>query len=106
MTRRKLRSELALSRRTLLRGVVGGTLVALGVPTLEAMLDDHGEALANGEPLPRRLVTWLWGNGCRLEHWVPTEQGPGFSASAELQPLFDAGLADDIRVLSGFRNPV
>ena len=106
MTRRKLRSELALSRRTLLRGVVGGTLVALGVPTLEAMLDDHGEALANGEPLPRRLVTWLWGNGCRLEHWVPAEQGPGFSASAELQPLFDAGLADDIRVLSGFRNPV
>ena len=33
-----------LSRRTMLRGVVGGSVVALALPPLEAMLDAHGEA--------------------------------------------------------------
>jgi hypothetical protein len=104
MTRRKLRHELVLPRRTLLRGALGGAAVALGVPCLEAMLADHGEALAGGEPLPRRLVTWVWGNGCRLEHWTPATEGPGYALTPELQPL--AAVKDHFTVLTGFRNYV
>ncbi|HZO16943.1 MAG TPA: hypothetical protein VFB62_26885, partial [Polyangiaceae bacterium] len=69
--RRKLPHELKLPRRTLLRGVVGGAAAALALPTLEAMLNDNGDALARGGELPRRLLTWVFGNGCRLDHWVP-----------------------------------
>lgn len=103
-SRRKLPSELALPRRTLLRGLVGGTAVALGLPLLDVMLDDGGTRLADGAPLPLRLVTWMWGNGCRLEHWVPTTTGPGYSLPAELVPL--AAHQSEFTVLSGFRNPV
>ena len=46
-----------LSRRTLLRGAAGGTTVALALPLLEAMLNRNGTALANGAPLPRRMIT-------------------------------------------------
>ena len=50
----KLLKKMHLSRRTMLRGAIGGTTVALGLPILEAMLDAHGEALADGSGLPRR----------------------------------------------------
>ena len=37
--RRKLPHEWQLSRRTMLRGALGGATVALALPTLEAMLN-------------------------------------------------------------------
>lgn len=104
MTRRKLPGELKLSRRTVLRGATAGSAVALALPALEAMLDDHGEALADGTELPRRLLTWMFGNGCRLEHWIPDETGPGYTTTEELAPL--DGLRDHFSVLTGFRNYV
>ena len=55
----------ALSRRRFLRGTVAGGLgCAVGLPLLDAMLDRHGTALATGEPLPLRLGSWMFGNGC------------------------------------------
>ena len=39
-----------LSRRHMLRGMMGGTAVAVGLPMLEAMLNSNGTALAGGEP--------------------------------------------------------
>jgi hypothetical protein len=104
MSRRKLPHELKLGRRTLLRGALAGGLVAVGLPTLEAMLDDHGTRLASGAELPRRLLTWLFGNGCRLEHWVPATQGPDYALTAELAPL--ANVKGACSVLTGFRNYV
>ena len=45
-----------LRRRTLLRGVLGGGLgVALGLPTLEAMLNSHGTAYAQDGAFPKRF---------------------------------------------------
>ena len=44
-----------LSRRTMLRGAAGGTTVALALPLLEAMLNTHGTAMADGTDLPRRM---------------------------------------------------
>jgi hypothetical protein len=104
MTRRKLPHELALSRRTVLRGMVGGSAVALGLPLLEAMLNDNGTRLANGAEIPRRLLMWHWGNGIRREHWIPEVEGPSYELTSELAPL--ANVKDDITVLTGFRNYV
>ena len=55
-----------LHRRTMLRGMLGGSAVALGLPVLEAMLNGNGDAYANGDALPCRLVTWFFGNGCAV----------------------------------------
>lgn len=68
------------------------------------MLDDNGTAIADGSPMPLRLITWMWGNGCRLEHWVPKATGPDYELSQALQPL--AQFKGDFTVLSGFKNPV
>jgi hypothetical protein len=46
----------------------------------------------------------MWGNGCRLAHWVPKATGPSYQLSTELKAL--ANVKDDITVLSGFHNPV
>jgi hypothetical protein len=91
-----------LSRRTMLRGMFAGATVALGLPTLEAMLNSHGTALADGSTLPRRLVTWFFGDGAKRDRWIPTAQGPGWAPSEELAPL--AAVKEYVSVLSGFDN--
>lgn len=86
-----------LNRRTLLKGL--GAAVAL--PTLEAMLNSSGTALANGEALPKRLVMWFFGNGVILPKWVPTQTGGTWTLSEELAPL--ANVKDYVNVISGYR---
>ncbi|MCA9654276.1 MAG: DUF1552 domain-containing protein [Myxococcales bacterium] len=102
--------RLQLSRRTMLRGMVGGSVVALALPPLEAMLDAHGEAHADGSGLPRRLVTWFWGNGVALAdpgnaggplRFFPGETGPSYTLTPQLQPF--AAVRDYVSVLSGYR---
>ncbi len=100
-----------MNRRTLLRGLVGGSLVALALPPLEAMLNSNGTALAGGTPLPRRMITWFFGNGCALKdlndpnagiRFAPTAQGPNYDVTPQLAPLQAAGVLDYCHVLSGF----
>jgi hypothetical protein len=95
-------AKLVLNRRTMLRGMLAGCGVALGLPTLEAMLGSHGTAFADGSPLPRRLVTWFFGNGVRLDRWVPKIQGADYELTDELAPL--AKVKDYCSVLTGFNN--
>lgn len=102
--RRRLPHELTLPRRTVLRGVLGGGSVALALPLLEAMLNQHGNAHADGSEIPRRLINWMWGNGCTLSNWTPSSAGPNYSLTSELTPL--AALKSEFTVLSGFRNYV
>lgn len=92
-----------LSRRTLLRGMLGGTAATLALPLLEAMLDAHGEALANGEPLPRRFGVFFWGNGVVPSEWLPATTGEGWAPTPALQPLHDAGVVPDVTIVSGTR---
>jgi hypothetical protein len=105
----RTRSRFALSRRTVVRGMVGGSAVALGLPILEAMLDNHGEALAGGGALPTRLVTWFYGNGVALNdpnngdsglRFWPSTQGPAWELTPQLMPL--ANVRDYVSLLSGF----
>jgi hypothetical protein len=94
----------ALNRRTLLRGALqGGAVAAIGVPLLEAMLDSHGEALATGAPLPRRFVTWFFGNGVNLNQFEPNMPGSaGYALSPLLQDLTD--VKDYLTVCTGLQN--
>jgi len=95
------RSKTSLSRRTVLRGVLGGAAVALPLPRLLAMLNDNGTAYAAGAALPRRFGTWFFGNGIIPERWVPAKTGKGaaWELSASLQPL--AGVKEWLSVVSG-----
>lgn len=95
-------SKLRLGRRTMLRGIVSGITAAVALPPLEAMFDPNGTALANGDPLPLRFVTWFFGNGVRLDRWTPKVQGPDYELTEELAPL--ASVKDYCSVLSGFNN--
>jgi hypothetical protein len=100
-----------ISRRKVLRGMLRGSAVALGLPMLEAMLNDNGTALAAGSALPVRYGLFFWGNGLPwtfrhrgstdvvspgIEHplddtlkdsYTPTTQGKGFAVTETLKPL-------------------
>lgn len=91
-----------LNRRAMLRGVLAGAPLALGLPMLEAMLNPNGTAFADGTPLPRRFVNWFFGNGVILPRWTPSAEGAGWGLTEELSPLED--VKDYVSVLSGFDN--
>ncbi len=84
-----------LGRRALLKGA--GAAVAL--PVLEAMLNGNGTAFAQGQPFPRRFVTWFFGNGVILPRWRPTGTGAGYQLSEELAPL--EPVKDYVNVVTG-----
>jgi hypothetical protein len=76
-----------LSRRSVLRGAVGGSLLTVGLPRLEAMLNGNGTAYAAGQPLPKRFGIWAWSNGVHLPVWVPKQTGTSWELSDQLMPL-------------------
>lgn len=77
-----------LSRRALLRGSLGGAAAAIAMPTLDAMLDDHGEAFAaDGAALPLRFGFWLWCGGIRKSHWVPSTVGANWELKELTMPF-------------------
>jgi hypothetical protein len=88
-----------LDRRTVLKGLLGGAAVSMGLPLLEIMLDTHGEALATGDPLPDRFGVWFWGNGVRPERWVPHTTGVDWTPHDETLPLLP--LREYVSVVSG-----
>ena len=100
-----------ISRRRMLRGMLRGSAVALGLPLFESMLNANGTALAAGAGLPVRYGLFFWGNGLPwtyrhrgstdtvspgIEHpledsltdlYTPTTQGKGFAVTEILKPL-------------------
>ena len=94
MTRRNWR----IPRRTFL----GGAGVAIGLPLLEAMLPRKASAFAEGTP--QRLLAFYVPNGIHMAAWTPDSTGPGYAVKPIMQPLADAGLLEDIVVISGLRN--
>lgn len=60
-----------IHRRTVLKGLLGGSLVNVALPFLDCMLNDHGTALAaTGSALPVRFGTWYWGMGHTPGHAI------------------------------------
>ncbi|HWB82094.1 MAG TPA: DUF1552 domain-containing protein [Nannocystaceae bacterium] len=94
-----------IGRRKLLRGLAGGTAVAVGLPPLEAMLNGNGTAFADGSAIPRRFGLWFFGNGVKRDHWTPAQTGTAWQASPPdaLQPLAD--VIDYVSVVSRTWNP-
>jgi hypothetical protein len=89
-----------LSRRTVLRGMAGGALTSLALPTLNAMLNDHGTAFAqDNSALPKRFGVFFWGNGVRLARWRPAATGANWELSEELAPL--AGVKEYVSICTG-----
>lgn len=86
-------------RRTVLRGVLGGAAVFLGLPVLEAFLSRNGDAYACGGVIPKRFGLFFWGNGNRPERWVPTGEGTDWELSEELAPLLN--IKHKVSVISG-----
>lgn len=90
-----------IPRRTLLRGVIGSSAVALALPPLEAMLRRAPLAVAQAELMPKLFGVWFFGDGVRPEHWVPDLQGAGWQPKSELEPLLQRGVIDYVSVASG-----
>ena len=89
-----------LSRRTMLRGMASGAAATLALPVLDAMLNEHGTALAQtNKPLPKRFGVFFWGNGVRLARWTPKTTGAGWALTEELAGL--ANVKDYVSVVSG-----
>lgn len=89
-----------LSRRTVLKGLLGATVVSLSLPTLEIFTNTHGTAYAGGSSFPKRFGIWFWGNGAvHPTQWVPDGDGPTWQPSPLLSPLSD--VKENITVVSG-----
>ncbi len=87
-----------LSRRTVLRGVVAGTAVGLGLPLLDAMLPSRSKAADDALPIFGLL---FWSNGLpwHAKHgsaqagtghpdlWTPATTGPGYAPTPLITPL-------------------
>jgi hypothetical protein len=91
--------KIRLSRRTMLRGMLGTGVVTLGLPLLDVMLDNHGEAHADGSPLPVRFGLFWWGNGNVPELWNPIGLGAGYELTDQTAALED--VKDDLTFVTG-----
>ena len=65
-----------LSRRKVLRGMMGGAAVTVGLPLLECFLNENGTAYADtGKALTPCFGTWFFGLGLTPKLWVPKQTG-------------------------------
>jgi hypothetical protein len=90
-----------ISRRTILRGILGGAAVSVGLPPLEAMFNVSGNAYAAGGGFPLRFGLFFWGNGNLPDKWTPVDEGADWTLSEQLEPL--AAVQDLITVVTGMR---
>jgi hypothetical protein len=78
------------TRRSVLRGMLGGASVGVALPFLDVFLDESGTALADtGAPIPVRFGTWYWGLGHTPGHAVApkTKTGAGITFLEECKSL-------------------
>jgi hypothetical protein len=88
-----------LSRRTLLRGMLGGSAVSLALPPLDAFFDGHGRAYASTGEFPTRFGLFFWGNGILPDRWIPAQSGAEWALSEQLAPL--ANVREHLTLVSG-----
>ena len=98
--------NLAVNRRTFLRGMLNGAAVCVGLPFLDRFLNGNGTAFADGAMLPVRFGTYFWGLGLTDTptggtRWVPSKTGCDYEIMPELESL--KPVKDKVSVFSGFR---
>ncbi len=90
-----------MNRRRVLRGVLGGSAVTVGLPLLDCFLDGNGQAIAaTGKAIPVRFGTWFWGLGMQSQVFTPKVTGANWEMTPELEPLKD--IREHINVFTGF----
>jgi hypothetical protein len=100
-------SDQLTRRRFVLRGMLAGGAVTVGLPLLDMFLDGNGTAMAasyGGGPLPARFGTWFWGCGSIPSRWDPKRLGADYDLPPQLAPI--APVRSWISVLSGFNVPL
>lgn len=95
-----------INRRSLLKGLLGGATVSMGLPMLNLFLNDNGTAYADGSTIPTRFGTYFWGLGLTDTpaggtRWVPQKTGFDYEITPELQAI--SALKSKVSVFSGFR---
>jgi hypothetical protein len=83
-----------------------GSQVFVGLPLLEAMLNSNGDALAGGDPLPLRFISYYWADGIYIPEWEPPTVGANWQAnpSVALESLAADPIGPYVSILSGLRN--
>jgi hypothetical protein len=76
-----------LTRRRVLRGMLGGSAVTVGLPLLNVFLNGNGTALADGSPMPIRFGTWGWGLGMSEKVFTPKQTGANWELPEEIESL-------------------
>lgn len=77
-----------LGRRAVLKGMLGGSAVTVGIPVLECMLNTNGTALAaTGQELPPCFGTYFWAHGFAFGQWKPETTGKDYALPPHLAPL-------------------
>ncbi len=100
-------TKLRIDRRTMLRGMLGGAAVAIGLPALDLFLNESGTAYADGSGFPKRFGVFFFGNGVIPSRWTPALGTPiaglantyDWEASGLLEPI--AGVKQHCTVVSG-----
>ncbi|SNS30725.1 Protein of unknown function [Sphingomonas laterariae] len=90
-------------RGFMLKGILGGASVTLGLPILDAMLNENGTAFAatlGGAPLPVRFGTWFWGCGMIPARFEPKSDGANYDLPPQLAPI--EPVRQHVSVLTGF----
>jgi hypothetical protein len=87
------------TRRRVLRGMLGGMAVSVGLPFLDCFLNPNGTALADGAPLPIAFGSWFQNLGLNPGRWKPGSVGTGYENNVELQVLDP--FRDRMNVISG-----
>lgn len=90
-----------LKRREVLRGMIGGTAVSVGLPFLDCFLNNNGTALADGSKLPVVFANWFQGLGFTPGFWEPKTQGFKYENNLMLKSLDP--YKDKITIFSGLR---
>ncbi len=95
-----------MDRRSFLRGL---GRVAVALPTLEIMLNSHGEAHADGTPIPKRFLMVFGGHSIGADGdplhdlYVPDKVGADYDLKTALAPLLP--VKDLVSVVSGLKIP-
>jgi hypothetical protein len=76
------------TRRRVLRGMLAGSAVTVGLPILDCTLNGNGTAFADtGAPLPTRFAAWFWPLGIGEEEWRPKQAGTKYDLPWRFDPL-------------------
>ena len=73
-----------LSRRRVIKGMLGGSAVSIALPLLNCFLNENGTALASGQPIPVRFGTWGYGLGMNRQIFVPKTFGANYDLPEEI----------------------